>query len=416
MIRTLTIALMIAVLGLAVALAYIFVPHGQTAAVAHQPPRTIALVATPTVVIPATPTTVPTSAPTATAAPTVTPAPTATPVPPAQPVIQSSTNPDPKRWYSGKAVTVNWSAGSSAPVAGYSYAVDQSPAGAPPQANPTQSTSATLPNLKDGSWYIHVRALGTSGEWGPVATFQINLDRVPLTVTTPKFSTFTFNPSFFTQDVWFNVSKPAQITVQVKDAKGVAVRTFTVAQTKAGEVDLTWDGKTNSGALASAGQYSYDVLADDGHGHQATSGASGLGVTADRIVVSLSKQSLTAYDGATPVLTSLVTTGNQLLPTPVGVFPVLGKYSPFTFHSPWPQGSPFWYPDSPVSYALLFDDRGYYIHDAPWRSNFGPGSNTEPGAPGQNLTGSHGCVNVPLAIAKQLYAWAPTGTAVQVVP
>jgi lipoprotein-anchoring transpeptidase ErfK/SrfK len=69
-----------------------------------------------------------------------------------------------------------------------------------------------------------------------------------------------------------------------------------------------------------------------------------------------------------------------------------------------------------VTYALLFDNRGYYIHDAPWRTDYGPGSNAKPGTPGQDLTGSHGCINVPLPIAKQLYDWAPTGTAVQVVP
>lgn len=274
----------------------------------------------------------------------------------------------------------------------------------------------TLGDLTDGAWYLHVRALSTSEQWGPATTFAVHLDRVPLTVTTPKFSAFTFNPNFFQQDVWFNVSKPTQLKVMVQDAKGATVRTFHAQQPKAGEVDLTWDGKTEQGAVAPPGKYSYLVSADDGHGHQATAQASDLAVTYDRIVVSLSKQSLTAYDGNTPVVSTLVTTGNQVLPTPVGVFPILGKYSPFTFHSPWPAGSPFWYADSPVTYALLFDDRGYYIHDAPWRHDFGPGSNAKPGTPGQDLTGSHGCVNVSLDIAKQLYDWAPTGTAVQVIP
>jgi len=330
--------------------------------------------------------------------------------------VKSPTNPDSGTWYAGKDVTFAWTEPSDTAVAGYSYVVDQTATGSAPETVRTTATTFTLSDLTDGVWYLHVRAIGADGQWGSSTTFPVKLDRVPLSVTTPKFSAFTFNPAFFEQDVWFNVSKPAQITVEVQDAKGATVRTFHIQQPKADEVDLTWDGKTDKGAVAPAGEYGYLVKADDGHGHQATAQVSGLAVTNDRIVVSLSKQSLTAYDGNTPVVTSLVTTGNQLLPTPVGVFPVLGKYSPFTFHSPWPKGSPFWYADSPVTYALLFDNRGYYIHDAPWRTDYGPGSNAKPGTPGQDLTGSHGCINVPLPIAKQLFEWAPTGTAVQVVP
>ncbi|HEY8745007.1 MAG TPA: L,D-transpeptidase family protein, partial [Chloroflexota bacterium] len=363
-----------------------------------------------------TPPASPTAQPTATAAPTVTPAPTATPAPPPQPLVQSPTDPSPKVWYAGKDVTLSWTEPSGVDVSGYSYLVDQVATSNAPATVRTTDDSVTLSDLKDGAWYFHVRAVDASGQWGPTTTLQVKLDRVPLSVSTPKFSAFTFNPNFFTQDFWFDVSKPAQVTVVIQGSTGATVRTFHAQQPKAGEVDLTWDGKMVKGGIAQPGKYSYLITADDGHGHQASSQASGLSVTYDRIVVSLSQQSLTAYDSNTPVVSSLVTTGNQLLPTPVGVFPVLGKYSPFTFHSPWPKGSPLWYADSPVTYALLFDDRGYFIHDAPWRSDYGPGSNAQPGTPGQDLTGSHGCVNVPLAIAKQLYDWAPTGTAVQVVP
>ena len=392
---------------------------------AQHAPRTAATVAgaprgAPTAVAvvkaTSTPLLTPPAQPTATPTPTETPAPTATPTPPPQPLVQSPTDPNPRVWYAGKNVTLNWTEPSDTAINGYSYLVDQlASSSAPPTVRTTDQT-VTLGNLTDGTWYLHVRAVGASDQWGPTTTFQVNLDRVPLSVTTPKFSAFTFNPNFFKQNFWFDVSKRAQVTVLIRGSTGALVRTFHAQQPKAGEVDLTWDGKTDQGSIVQPGKYSYLVKADDGHGHQAAAQASGLSITYDRIVVSLSKQSLTAYDANTPVVTTLVTTGNQILPTPVGVFPVLGKYSPFTFHSPWPKGSPFWYADSPVTYALLFDDRGYYIHDAPWRSDFGPGSNAKPGTPGQDLTGSHGCVNVPLAIAKQLYDWAPTGTAVQVVP
>lgn len=124
------------------------------------------------------------------------------------------------------------------------------------------------------------------------------------------------------------------------------------------------------------------------------------------IVISLSRQVLTAFADGTPVLTTYVTTGRPALPTPPGVYQIMGKYSPFLFVSPWPYGSPYWYPASWTSYAMLFRSGGYYIHDAPWRTWYGPGSNY--GA------GTHGCVNVPYSPMSVLWRWTPIGTTVVV--
>jgi lipoprotein-anchoring transpeptidase ErfK/SrfK len=132
------------------------------------------------------------------------------------------------------------------------------------------------------------------------------------------------------------------------------------------------------------------------------------------IVVSLSQQKLFAYSGSKVVLTSLVTTGNPSLPTPKGHFTIFAKYHPYQFISPWPVGSPYWYAPAWSSYALAFIKGGYFIHDAPWRSVFGPGSNGA-GQPGTNYGGTHGCVNVPVSTAQFLYTWAPIGTPVDVV-
>jgi len=130
--------------------------------------------------------------------------------------------------------------------------------------------------------------------------------------------------------------------------------------------------------------------------------------------VSLTQQKLWAYDGNKLVLTSLVTTGNKALPTPAGPYHIEGKFHPFTFHSPWKKGSPYWYPPSKTQYAMLFREGGYFIHDAPWRSTFGPGTNQQLGTPGQNYTGTHGCINVPSDVAQKLFTWAKLGTVVQV--
>ena len=51
---------------------------------------------------------------------------------------------------------------------------------------------------------------------------------------------------------------------------------------------------------------------------------------------------------------------------------------------------------------MYFADDGYYIHDAPWRYCFGPGTNVPhicSNANGVGETDSHGCVNVPTPAA-----------------
>ena len=83
---------------------------------------------------------------------------------------------------------------------------------------------------------------------------------------------------------------------------------------------------------------------------------------------------------------------------------------------PWPKTSPFYYKPSKVAYAMLFREGGYFIHDAPWRSAFGPGTNAQTGTPGSNYTGTHGCINVPANVAQELFSWVRLGTVVQVVP
>jgi lipoprotein-anchoring transpeptidase ErfK/SrfK len=121
------------------------------------------------------------------------------------------------------------------------------------------------------------------------------------------------------------------------------------------------------------------------------------------ILISLHDQSLAAYQDGATFLTTAVTTGRPALPTPTGAFQVLRKSHPWTMHSDFPRWSPYWYPDSPVTYVLWFTNQGHGIHDAPWRATYGPG--TEAG-------GSHGCVNVPFAAEKLLFTWADIGTRV----
>ena len=122
------------------------------------------------------------------------------------------------------------------------------------------------------------------------------------------------------------------------------------------------------------------------------------------IVIQISTQTLTAYQDGRVVLRTYVTTGRPALPTPRGTYRILAKRSPYKFVSPWPRSSPYWYASAWVNYAMLFRWGGYYIHDAPWRTWYGPRSNI--------YAGTHGCVNVPYRSMRFLYYWTPLGTTV----
>jgi lipoprotein-anchoring transpeptidase ErfK/SrfK len=125
------------------------------------------------------------------------------------------------------------------------------------------------------------------------------------------------------------------------------------------------------------------------------------------ITLDLTAQEVVFYEDACAVKAAPVTTGRPALPTPTGSFTVFAKFSPYVMHSPWPPGSPFWYPTSPVSYAMEFAGGGYFLHDAPWEpdSQYGPGSENGDGA-------SHGCVRIPGPVMAWAYGWTSIGTPV----
>jgi len=129
------------------------------------------------------------------------------------------------------------------------------------------------------------------------------------------------------------------------------------------------------------------------------------------LAISLNEQVIRAYEHGQQVFWSYVTTGRPGLETDPGSFKVYWKVSPWTMHSPWPKGSPFWYPDSKVKFVMWFNG-GDGIHDASWRSRYGPGTNGPHYDPTGEDTGTHGCVNVPYGNMVWLWNWTPTGTPV----
>lgn len=109
------------------------------------------------------------------------------------------------------------------------------------------------------------------------------------------------------------------------------------------------------------------------------------------INVNLTTQTLTAYEGNTPVYSAVVSTGLPNTPTPVGEFRIWVK---FLYDDM--QGPGYYLPDVP--YAMYFY-RGYGLHGTYWHDNFGTPM-------------SHGCVNLSTPDAEWLYNWASVGTKV----
>jgi lipoprotein-anchoring transpeptidase ErfK/SrfK len=126
------------------------------------------------------------------------------------------------------------------------------------------------------------------------------------------------------------------------------------------------------------------------------------------ITISLSLQEMVFYQDGCVAKATPVTTGRPQLRTPAGRFSIFYKKTPFTFISPWPPSSPFYYFPSPVSWVMEFAGGGYFIHDAPWEGSgsYGPGGE-------DNLSAaSHGCVHTPTAVMQWAFSWTPLGTPV----
>jgi hypothetical protein len=354
--------------------------------------------------------------------------------PPSRPIIMSSTDPNENRWYNTRVVQLAWTSKDTlSGIQGYSYVLERRAHVIPP-GSISAETSLRLPALPDGTWILALRSVDRAGNWSPTATFRVQLDRQLPKVIWLSPGGATFNPYKGPASLHFRVTKDASVRLTLyRVGTRAPLQTFTFPHLRAGQIAaVNWSGKDRRGTFVPKGYYFFSVLAVDHANNLAKWNLGGMRVDPERphrvesgvvlypgdgkrIIVSLSRQTLYAYDGDRLALQTFVTTGNPALPTPPGTYSVMAKYHPFQFISPWPQGSPYWYPPSWSTYAMLFRDGGYFLHDAPWRSAFGPGTNG-PGQPGTNYGGTHGCVNIPPGPMLFLWNWTPIGTTVLVVP
>lgn len=115
-----------------------------------------------------------------------------------------------------------------------------------------------------------------------------------------------------------------------------------------------------------------------------------------RIEVSIAEQTITAYEGETPVMETSVSTGASGFDTPVGSYSILNKIPVMDYRSPFPLRRVYFQPSVPWNMQFFSD---YLIHGAYWHDQFG-------------TRRSAGCVNLNLDDASWLYDWARVGTPV----
>jgi lipoprotein-anchoring transpeptidase ErfK/SrfK len=142
------------------------------------------------------------------------------------------------------------------------------------------------------------------------------------------------------------------------------------------------------------------------------------GLSAQRVVViSLGEQALRVYRRGQLIKAFQVTTGRPQRPSLPGAWSVESKQAPTIFKSDEPPGSPYWYPDTPINYAMLYHSGGYFLHDSWWRENYGFGTqfpHMDSGGDSFSFDGSHGCVNISTPNAAWLYNFVNVSTRVVV--
>lgn len=115
--------------------------------------------------------------------------------------------------------------------------------------------------------------------------------------------------------------------------------------------------------------------------------------------VDLSEQYARMYDGSgsviweSPIVSGKPTKSGSGSITPTGVYYITTKASPSVLKGFNDDGSKY---ESHVTYWMPFIDNAVGLHDANWQSSFG-GTRYRDGA------GSHGCVNLPVGKAADLY-------------
>ena len=150
-----------------------------------------------------------------------------------------------------------------------------------------------------------------------------------------------------------------------------------------------------------AGELAYDVTPAAWTDRTVAPGAEKLAYPAAPgekwVDVDLSNYTITGYVGADVAYGPVkMVDGAPDTPTVTGVYRVYHKTPMMTMRGQNADGSDYETEDVPW---VSFFHRGYALHGAYWRDSFG-------------YSGSHGCINLPVGVAKWFYDFAPIGTPV----
>ena len=153
-----------------------------------------------------------------------------------------------------------------------------------------------------------------------------------------------------------------------------------------------------------SGRFTYDTTPAKWTDRKVAPGAERLAYPATTgekwIDVNLSAHTMTAYVGADVVYGPIkMVNGSDEKPTVVGTFHVYHKRELQTMRGSNADGTKYETPDVPY---ISYFHRGFALHGAPWRSSFGYAGSR----------GSHGCINLPVPVAKWVFDFATIGTTV----
>ena len=156
-----------------------------------------------------------------------------------------------------------------------------------------------------------------------------------------------------------------------------------------------------------AGDYTVHAVATDKAGNRTEADAvfhvqtPAYGMQGTYVFVSITNQMCTYFvDGEIVLETPVVTGTRGYHDTPTGVFQILGKGMYVTL-----KGRDY---KVKVTYWMAFLGSEFGLHSAEWRGYFGGDIYT--------YNGSHGCVNMPLSAAAELYSMIEYWTPVIIVP
>lgn len=134
------------------------------------------------------------------------------------------------------------------------------------------------------------------------------------------------------------------------------------------------------------------------------------GTTADHplientyIEVDLENQHMWYYKDGQVALETDIVSGKPTTPTPAGVFYVWNKDEDSVLRGTNDDGTPY---ESPVNYWMPIDWTGVGIHDSDWQPAYGGDL--------WKTRGSHGCINTPPSVMKELFGMVEKGTPVLV--